>query len=318
MDIADFRRFDLILAMDRQNLRDLQATADEVLAAIREYYSGEKTLRVLWDMRQASLAALPSEAVREVGAEVLETFHGRTPIVPGITAHELGGHSDGVSVITVGEGAETAIFWADVVPTTHHVQPPYIMAYDIDVVRSFEVRSEWLARAAKEGWTGLFYHDAEHAFGLLARDGRRFVCQPVEGEPARPRPGRDQFPRILFGGLEQIALGNSIDQAGFEGPARADRLTADHQVQGRLHADETRRPLRPARPRQKPQQHLRQAELRIVLRDPVMAGHGGLEAAAEGRRTFAHARQADAAVLARLEILPLMLAKVAASSCACP
>jgi glyoxylase-like metal-dependent hydrolase (beta-lactamase superfamily II) len=131
--------------------------------------------------RKGSYRAEDVEPLLRAG--VLETFHGRTPIVPGITAHELGGHSDGVSVITVGEGAETAIFWADVVPTTHHVQPPYIMAYDIDVVRSFEVRSEWLGRAADEGWTGLFYHDADHAFGLLQREGRRFVCQPVEGEP---------------------------------------------------------------------------------------------------------------------------------------
>ena len=36
---------------------------------------------------------------------------------------------------------------------------------------------------AEEGWTGLFYHDADHPFGLLERDGRRFVCQPVDGEP---------------------------------------------------------------------------------------------------------------------------------------
>ena len=52
-------------------------------------------------------------------------------------AHVLGGHSDGVSVITFNAGGpgDTAVFWSDVVPTTHHVQPPYIMAYDIDVVR---------------------------------------------------------------------------------------------------------------------------------------------------------------------------------------
>ena len=74
---------------------------------------------------------------------------------------------DGVSVITInadGPG-ETAIFWADVVPTAHHVQPPYIMAYDIDVVRSFESRSSWLERASEGGWIGLFYHDPDHAFG---------------------------------------------------------------------------------------------------------------------------------------------------------
>jgi hypothetical protein len=61
------------------------------------------------------------------------------------------------------------------VPTTHHIQPPYIMAYDLDVVRSFEQRSEWLERAARDEWIGLFYHDPDHAFGRIARAGRRYA-----------------------------------------------------------------------------------------------------------------------------------------------
>jgi len=98
----------------------------------------------------------------------------------GLRCHVLGGHSDGVSVITLNEdgAGETAIFWSDVVPTAHHIQPPYIMAYDIDVVRSFDVRSRWLERAAKEGWTGLFYHDVDHPFGRIAKVGRRFAFEP--------------------------------------------------------------------------------------------------------------------------------------------
>ena len=107
-----------------------------------------------------------------------------TELLPGLTLHVLGGHSDGVSVVTLEDAGETAIFWSDVVPTTHHVQPPYIMAYDIDVVRSFEVRSEWLARAADGGWTGLFYHDEEHAFGRVRRDGERYTVDVLAGERA--------------------------------------------------------------------------------------------------------------------------------------
>lgn len=118
-------------------------------------------------------------------AGLLETFEGSVELLPGLRVHELGGHSDGVSVITFNEDGpgDTAVFWADVVPTTHHVQPPYIMAYDIDVVRSFDVRSEWMQRAAEGGWIGLFYHDVDHAFGRLARNGRRFELDVIEGEP---------------------------------------------------------------------------------------------------------------------------------------
>lgn len=132
--------------------------------------------------RKGSYRAEDVTPIEEAG--LLETWEGARELLPGIRVHELGGHSDGVSVITVNEDGEgdTAIFWADVVPTTHHIQPPYIMAYDIDVVRSFEVRSEWMERVAAEGWIGLFYHDVDHAFGRLSKDGRRFACEPLAGE----------------------------------------------------------------------------------------------------------------------------------------
>lgn len=112
---------------------------------------------------------------------LLEGVTGTVEVLPGLRLHVLGGHSDGVAVVTLGEDqpGDTAIFWSDVVPTTHHIQPPYVMAYDIDVVKSFDVRSAWLARAAESGWIGLFYHDERHAFARIHRDGRRFACEPV-------------------------------------------------------------------------------------------------------------------------------------------
>ncbi len=112
---------------------------------------------------------------------LLTGYEGSIEILPGLRAHVLGGHSDGVSVITLGEGGagEAAIFWSDVVPTSHHIQPSYIMAYDIDVVRSFEQRSQWLERAVEKRWIGMLYHDVEHAFGRVVREGRRYAFEPV-------------------------------------------------------------------------------------------------------------------------------------------
>jgi glyoxylase-like metal-dependent hydrolase (beta-lactamase superfamily II) len=130
-------------------------------------------------VRRASYRA--EDVVPVEAAGLLETFEGEREVLPGLRVHEAPGHSDGVSVITFGEGADTAIFWADVVPTGHHVQPAYIMAYDIDVPRSFASRSTWLERAAAGGWTGLFFHDERHAFGRVDRAGKRYVFQPIEG-----------------------------------------------------------------------------------------------------------------------------------------
>jgi len=127
-------------------------------------------------VRAASYRAEDLEALEQAG--LLTGYQGTTEILPGIEAHELGGHSDGVSVILIGEGSDRAIFWADVVPTTHHIQPPYIMAYDLDVARSYSARSEWIGRAADEGWLGLFYHDPEISMARIERSGKHFVVAP--------------------------------------------------------------------------------------------------------------------------------------------
>ncbi len=115
-----------------------------------------------------------------LAAGLLEGVDGVVELAPDLRLHVLGGHSDGVSVVVVHEdGPEAAIFWSDVVPTVHHIQPPYIMAYDIDVVKSHEVRTAWLRRAAERGWLGCFYHDLDHAFARVKQTGRRFEAFPA-------------------------------------------------------------------------------------------------------------------------------------------
>ena len=49
--------------------------------------------------------------------------------------HQVRGHSEGMVVIRFNEngGGTSAAFCGDLIPTTHHIQPPYIMAYDVDV-----------------------------------------------------------------------------------------------------------------------------------------------------------------------------------------
>jgi glyoxylase-like metal-dependent hydrolase (beta-lactamase superfamily II) len=129
--------------------------------------------------RAASYRADDVLAIESAG--LLTAYEGDFEVVPGLVAHVLGGHSDGVSVVTLGAGtADGAIFWSDVVPTTHHVEPAYIMAYDVDVARSFEVRSEWIERAVRERWIGLFYHDERHAFARIVREGKRFACLSID------------------------------------------------------------------------------------------------------------------------------------------
>lgn len=111
----------------------------------------------------------------------LHTFAGEAEILPGLSMVEVGGHSDGISLVLVQDAGQGACFWADVVPTRNHVHLPFIMAYDLNAGKSFEVRSEWIARAAAENWACLLYHDPEEPIGRFIGEGRRFAWEAIPG-----------------------------------------------------------------------------------------------------------------------------------------
>lgn len=142
--------------------------SDEILAS-----------RMPHNPRRASYRGEDIEPLVEAG--VAELHEGTKELLPGLRLHPVGGHSPGMTVITFGEEEDgpTAAFWGDMIPTTHHIQAPYIMAYDIDVPRSYDVRSRWLERAAEEAIVGLSYHDPRRPFTRIEREGRRFIAVDV-------------------------------------------------------------------------------------------------------------------------------------------
>ena len=110
-------------------------------------------------------------------ADLLHTFQGQHEIVPGVTMIELKGHSEGVSIVKIESQGQVAVFWSDVVPTRNHVHLPFIMAYDLNAGDSWEVRNEWIPRAAEEGWTALLYHDPIAPIGKFGFDGKRYIFE---------------------------------------------------------------------------------------------------------------------------------------------
>ena len=129
-------------------------------------------------LRRASYRREDLAPIEDAGQ--LRTLVDQFDILPGVKMVEVGGHSDGVSLVLVEDAGEKACFWADVVPTRHHVHLPFIMAYDMNAAKSFEVRSEWIARAAAEGWTCLLYHDPEQPIGRFVGGDRRYGWQALE------------------------------------------------------------------------------------------------------------------------------------------
>jgi glyoxylase-like metal-dependent hydrolase (beta-lactamase superfamily II) len=112
--------------------------------------------------------------------EVVTLFDRQAEIVPGVRAVEAPGHNGSMCVVTVESGGETAVFWADLVPTAAHLPYPWVMGYDLYPVTTMENKQVWLPRAAEGDWLCVFEHDAETPVARLRPAGRgRYQAEAV-------------------------------------------------------------------------------------------------------------------------------------------
>ncbi|MEO8277925.1 MAG: MBL fold metallo-hydrolase [Thermoanaerobaculia bacterium] len=109
-----------------------------------------------------------------------ELFDDVAEIVPGVRAIKAAGHNADMCVVTIEDGAERAIFLADLVPTTAHVPLPWIMGYDLYPLQTLANKKAWLPRLASENWLCIFEHDAEQALGrIVSEKPGRFAAGPA-------------------------------------------------------------------------------------------------------------------------------------------
>lgn len=80
-------------------------------------------------------------------------------IVSGVSVEVFPGHTAQMMGVHIESGAEHACYIGDLIPTAHHLDPTWVIAYDLDPVRCIAERKRFLQRAIPEQWTVLFTHD---------------------------------------------------------------------------------------------------------------------------------------------------------------
>jgi glyoxylase-like metal-dependent hydrolase (beta-lactamase superfamily II) len=80
-------------------------------------------------------------------------------IAPGVWVESLPGHTPDVLGVHVETGGEHACYVSDLIPTHHHLDPTWVMGYDLDPLRCIEEKKRFLARAIAEQWLVVFPHD---------------------------------------------------------------------------------------------------------------------------------------------------------------
>ena len=95
-------------------------------------------------------------------------------VVPGVHMHRAPGHNRDMMVVTAASQGETFCFLSDLVPSSAHLHPTWVAAFDLFPLETIESKTKWLGRASAEGWHCGFGHDPEIAFARIAADKNSF------------------------------------------------------------------------------------------------------------------------------------------------
>jgi glyoxylase-like metal-dependent hydrolase (beta-lactamase superfamily II) len=109
-------------------------------------------------------------------AGVLDLFDGDVEIIPGVRVRWTGGHARSHQVIYLEGGGQTAVFTADMIPTTAHVDEPWIMGYDLYPMDTLAFKRAFIREAIEREYLIFFEHDPQVAAGYIReKDGKKFV-----------------------------------------------------------------------------------------------------------------------------------------------
>ena len=79
--------------------------------------------------------------------------------LPGISLRFVYGHTEAMIIPFIHTEEKTFVYCADLVPSSHHVGLPYVMAYDIRPLLTLQEKERVLRDAAREGHILIFEHD---------------------------------------------------------------------------------------------------------------------------------------------------------------
>jgi glyoxylase-like metal-dependent hydrolase (beta-lactamase superfamily II) len=88
-------------------------------------------------------------------------------IVPGISVETYPGHTDQTLAIMIDSAGKRACYISDLIPTSAHLDPTWVMGYDLDPVRCIAERKRFYQRAIPEQWLVLFTHDHDRPMGYV-------------------------------------------------------------------------------------------------------------------------------------------------------
>jgi len=108
-------------------------------------------------------------------------LEGDAEIAPGISVRVFPGHTRDMQIVLVRSGGTAVCYASDLIPTTHHLDPTWVMGYDLYPLTCIDNRHRFYAEAIPEKWLVVFTHDHETPWAYVEMgDKGRPVARPAE------------------------------------------------------------------------------------------------------------------------------------------
>ncbi len=97
-------------------------------------------------------------------------LRGDAEILPGIRTRIYPGHTANMQAILIESQGKTACFTGDLVPTTAHLDPTWVMAFDLYPLETIENRKRLYAEAIPNDWLLIFTHDHKTPWAYVRKN----------------------------------------------------------------------------------------------------------------------------------------------------
>ena len=109
-------------------------------------------------------------------------LQGDAELLPGVRVMVTGGHTIHHQCAVVEGDGDTLVYPGDLLPTRHHLDPYWIMAYDMDPYQTLSRKQELVGQVCDGDWIVAWDHDADDPWNRLRREenGRIGVVPAVD------------------------------------------------------------------------------------------------------------------------------------------
>jgi glyoxylase-like metal-dependent hydrolase (beta-lactamase superfamily II) len=110
----------------------------------------------------------------------MELLRGDCEIVPGISVKVFPGHTMHMQAVVVASGGKTACYISDLIPTSAHLDPSWLMAFDLSPIATIDSKKRYYELALPEKWLTVFTHDDAVPWAHVEKDesGRLVARKP--------------------------------------------------------------------------------------------------------------------------------------------